>query len=141
MKHTIYIVDDNVFVREALIMLIEEEPDLVICGAADTAVEALEVILRLQPDLVLTDYSLLGMSGIELIERLAILKPGQRVAMLSAHMEPVYADKALAAGAMGYILKGDGQSIVKGIRRVRDGNVYVSPAVRMRRPCPSENAG
>ena len=139
--HTIYIVDDSIFVREALIMLIEEEPDLAICGAADTAVEALEVILRLQPDLVLTDYSLPRMSGVELIERLGILKPDQRVAMLSAHVEPAYADRALAAGAAGYILKGDGQSIVKGIRRMLGGDAYVSPAVRTPRPASSENAG
>lgn len=141
MTHTIYLIDDNVLVREAFIMLIEEEVDLVICGTADTAVEAVEVILRLQPDLVLTDYSLPGMSGVELVERFGILKPEQRVALLSAHMEPAYADKALAAGAMGYILKEDGQSVVKGIRRVLDGNVYVSPALRMRRPCPSGNDG
>lgn len=134
MTHTIYIVDDNVFIREALIMLIEEEADLAICGAADTALDALEVIPRLQPDLVLTDYSLPRMSGVELVERLGSLVPEQRVALLSAHMEPAYAEKALAAGAAGYILKEDGQSLVDGIRRVLDGDVYVSPAIRMAVP-------
>ena len=141
MTHTIYIVDDNVSVREALIMLIEEEPDLAICGAADTAVDALEVILRMQPDLVLTDYSLPGMSGVELIERLGILKPEQRVAMLSAHVERAYADQALSAGAAGYLLKGDGQAIIEGIRRMLGGNAYVSPVLRIRNPARNENDG
>lgn len=139
MTHTIYLVDDNVFVREALIMLIEEEPNLAICGAAETAFEALDAILRVKPDLVLTDFSLPDMNGIELIERLAILRPVQRVAMLSAHTEPLYADRALAAGATGYILKQEAQAVIAGIRRVVDGEAFISPALRTRRPCLSEN--
>lgn len=141
MTHTIYVIDDNIFVREALIMLIEEEADLVICGAADTAVDALEAILRLQPDLVLTDYSLPGMTGVDLVERLGALKPEQRVALFTAHMEPAYVDRALAAGAVGYILKEDWPSIITGIRHVLYGNVYVSSELDIDRPCPSENVG
>ena len=141
MAHTIYVIDDNIFVREALIMLIEEQADLVVCGAADTAVEALDVILRLQPDLVLTDYSLPQMSGVELVERIRIRNLNQRVAFFTAHMEPAYADTALAAGAVGYILKEDWQSVVPGIRHVLNGHVYVSPAIDMRRQRPSKNVG
>lgn len=140
MKHSIYVVDDNVLVREAIVMLIEEEPDLAICGAAETAIEALEVLPRMKPDLVLTDYSLHGLTGIDLIERLASVRSNLRVAVLSAHMNPAYADQALAAGAMGYILKGDWQSIVRGIRCVLGGNVYVSPSLRVRRPLSSEDS-
>lgn len=141
MTHTIYIIDDNVFVRQALIMLIEEEPDLVICGAAETAVEALDVILSLKPDLVLTDFSLPGLTGLELIERLGVLNPEQPVAMVSGQAEPVCADRAIAAGARGYILKDDATAIVAGIRRVLDGEVYVSPALRTHQPSLSETEG
>lgn len=141
MTHTIYIVDDNVFVREAVITLIEDEPDLAVCGAAETAVGALEVILRLKPDLVLTDFSLPGMSGVELIERLNAMKTGQRAAVLSAHRDPKYADQALAAGAMGYILKDDAEAIMVGIRRVLEDKVYVSPALQRHEANPSEFIG
>lgn len=141
MTHTIYIVDDNVFVREAVITLIEDEPDLAVCGAAETAVGALEVILRLKPDLVLTDFSLPGMSGVELIERLKAMKTGQRAAVLSAHRDPKYADQALAAGAMGYILKDDAEAIMVGIRRVLEDKVYVSPALQRHEANPSEFIG
>lgn len=141
MTRTIYIIEDNALVREALIILIEEEPDLAICGMAETAVEALEEILQAEPDVVLTDFSLPGMSGIELIERLSILKPEQRVAMLSAHTSPIYAEQALAAGALGYILKGNAVAVLSGIRRVLDGEVYVSPSVRTLRPRDALNEG
>lgn len=140
MTRTLYVIDDNVFVRDALIMLIEEEPDLAICGVAESAVEALDAILQVMPDLVLTDFSMPLMSGIELIERLGILNPEQRVAMLSAHAEPIRADQAVAAGAMGYILKGNARSIIAGIRRVLDGDVFVSPAVRTAPAVPHQDS-
>lgn len=130
MTHTIFVVDDNVFVREALVMLIEVEPDLAICGVAESAAEALDVLLSVEPDLVLTDFSLPGLSGIELIKRLGAVKPEQSVAIFSAHAEPVCAEQALAAGARGFILKEDATTVVAGIRCVLDGEVYVSPALR-----------
>lgn len=118
MKQTIYIIDDNAFVREALVMLIEGEPDLEVCGVAETALEALDPILSMNPDLVLIDFSLPGMSGLECIERLRILKPRQRTAVLSGHPEPAYAEQALGAGARAYILKGEPLEIIDGIRQV-----------------------
>lgn len=130
MKRTIYIVDDHPFVREALTMLIEDERDLEVCGMAETAAEALNAIPEVNPDLVLVDGSLPGLSGIELIEQLLILKPHQRTLMLSGHAEPVYAEQALAAGAKGYILKGDSLAILEGIRHVLGGKVYLSRPVR-----------
>lgn len=129
MNQTIYIVEDNLLVREALVMLIEDEPDLEVCGVAGTASEALDALLGMNPDLVLTDLSLPGMSGIELIERLRILKPHQRMLMLSGRAESAYAEQALAAGAKGYILKGDPLAIMEGIRQILDGAVYVSRSV------------
>ena len=129
MNQTIYIVEDNLLVREALVMLIKDEPDLEVCGVAGTASEALDALLGMNPDLVLTDLSLPGMSGIELIERLQIQTPRQRTAMLSGRTEPTYAEQALAAGAKGYILKGNPLAIIEGIRQVLGGAVYVSRSV------------
>ncbi|MEX2401607.1 MAG: response regulator transcription factor [Rhodothermales bacterium] len=126
MKQTLYIVEDNLLVQEALVMLIEDEPDLVVCGVAETAIEALEVLSGVSPDLILTDFSLPGMNGIELIERLRVRMPGQRAAMLSGQTDPTCAERALAAGANGYILKGDPLAMLEGIRQILDGTVYVS---------------
>lgn len=118
MKRTVYIVEDNSFVREALVMLIEEEPDLEVCGVASAAAEALAAIPLAAPDLILTDLSLPGMSGMELVEHLLIQNPRQRVAVLSGHPEPHYAEQARVAGAGAYILKGDPEAMMEGIRHV-----------------------
>ena len=122
MKHTIYIVEDNEHIRAALSMLIDEEPDLEVCGVAETAADALEMIGTVHPDLVLTDLSLPGMSGIELIERLQAEIPEQRVVVVSAHVDPAYAEQALAAGAVGYYPKSDPSAIIAGIRGVLTGD-------------------
>lgn len=116
MKETIYIIDDNPFVREALVMLIEEEPDLEVCGVVGTAAEALDAIPRLRPDLVLVDYSLPEMTGVELIKHVLSRDPNQRSAVLSGHPESDYARLAFAAGATAYIVKGGSVPLLEGIR-------------------------
>lgn len=141
MEHTIFLVDDNEVVRDALTLLINEDPGFTICGVAETAIEAIEEVARIGPDLALVDYSLPGMNGIELIERLAIRKPAQRIAMLSAHTDPSYVDRALAAGAVGYFLKQEVQALIAGIRRVVDGEVFVSPTIPARPPRLSGKEG
>ncbi len=118
MKRTVFIVEDNLFVREALVMLIEEEPDLEVCGVASAAAEALAAVPLAAPDLVLTDLSLPGMSGVELLKRLLLRNPRQRVAVLSGHPEPHYAEQARTAGALAYILKGDVEAMMESIRAV-----------------------
>lgn len=130
MTRTLYLVDDHPLLREALLLLIEDQQDLSVCGVAETAMEALGAIPEVNPDLVLTDFSLSGMNGIELIKRLLILNPQQRAAILSGHTEPVYVEQALSAGAKGYILKGEPLGMMEGIRHVLDGGVYVSPSIR-----------
>lgn len=117
MKRTIYIVEDNPLVREALIMLIQEEEDMFVCGTAETAQEALAAIPATNPDLVLADFSLPGISGAELVGRLRALNPQQRAVILSGHPESNYAEAALAAGATGYLHKGDPSSILVGVRK------------------------
>ena len=130
MKKTIYIVDDNPYMREVLAMLVEEEDGLEVCGIAETPAEALRTLNHLDPNLVIADLSMPGMTGIEFIERLSILKPRLPVSILSAHTETVYAERALEAGAKGYILKGDPIAIMEGIRRILDGEIYVSRSMR-----------
>lgn len=127
MKQRLYIVDDHSIMLEAMVMLIENEPDLEVCGVAGTASEALEALLELDPDLLLADYSMPDMDGIELIKRLQVLKPGLRSAVLSAHTDPVYAQEATEAGANGYILKGTPLEMLEGIRTVLNGETYISP--------------
>lgn len=118
MKRTIYIVEDNPSVREALVMLIEDEPDMEVCGIASAAAEALAAIPVAGPDLVLTDFSMPGMNGVEFVERLLIQNPRQRVTVLSGHPEPFYAEQARGAGARSYIVKGDAEAMMEGIRQV-----------------------
>lgn len=116
MRHSIYIVDDNWAVREALVLLIESEEDLRVCGTAGTAAEALNGIPEAEPDLVITDLSLPEISGIELVARLRTLRPGQRTVILSGHPEAEYASRAREAGANGCIMKGDPEMMLEGIR-------------------------
>ena len=130
MKKTIYIVDDNPDMCEVLVMLIKEEEDLEVCGIAATATEALEALSGLDPDLVITDLGLPGMSGMEFIERLCVLKPTLRAAVMSAHGDSTYAEQSLDAGAKGYILKGDPIVMIEAIRRILGGEIYVSRAMR-----------
>lgn len=132
MKRTLYIVDDNAIMLEAIVMLIENEPDLEVCSVAGTATEALDALLELNPDLVLADFSLPGMSGIKLIERLRTMRPRLRSAVLSAHTDPVYAEEAMEAGAKGYIVKGNPLEMLEGIRKVLNGETYVSRLDRAR---------
>jgi DNA-binding NarL/FixJ family response regulator len=129
MKKTIYIVDDNPYMREVLVMLVEEEEDLEVCGIAETATEALRTLCDLDADLVIADLSMPEMNGIEFIERLCQLKPQLRATILSARTETGYAEQALVAGAKGYFLKGDPMAIMEGIRRVLDGEIYVSSSM------------
>lgn len=130
MKRTVYIIDDNPFVREALVMLIEDEPDLEVCGFAGTAFESMDNILAIQPDVVLTDLSMPGMGGIELITHLVNLIPQLRTLILSGYSEADYVEHALRMGARGYILKEDTTAILEGIRSVLRGEVYVSRSIR-----------
>lgn len=124
-QQTIFIVEDNRHVQESLVMLIEDEPDLRVCGIAETATKALDAIPNLSPDLVLTDLSLPGMSGIDFIKHLRILKPGQRVVVLSGCTDSICRERAIAAGAAAYILKGDVQAMMEVIRQVLDDEMYL----------------
>jgi len=126
-RKRIFVVEDHPIVREGLALLVNREPDLVICGEAADANEALQGIRTTHPNLVLMDISIRGSNGIELTKNVLKGHPGLRVIMLSMHDEALYAERALKAGARGYVMKHEAPEVVlKAIRRVLSGEVYVS---------------
>ena len=126
-KRTIFVVDDHPVVRWGYISLINLEPDLEVCGEADTAFEALDKIPETNPDLAIVDISLEGMNGIELTKQLQVLHPDLPVLIVSMHDEVLYGDRALRAGARGYIMKREVRTkIVEAIRRLLSGGTYLS---------------
>ena len=127
----IYIVEDHQVMRAGYILLIEMEPDLEVCGEAESAREALEQIPDLAPDLAVVDVSLPGMSGIELVEKLQVSHPELPILVISGHDEDLYAHRTLQAGARGYIDKSAVADVLPdAIRRVLRGELYVSDQVR-----------
>jgi len=108
-------------------MLINQEQDLVVCGQAEDAHEALRVVRESEPDMVIVDISLKETSGVELIKDLQVQYPDLPILTLSMHDEAVYGERALRAGARGYIMKQEAtEKVVTAIRRVLEGEIYVS---------------
>jgi DNA-binding NarL/FixJ family response regulator len=127
-KKQILVVDDHPIFRHGLADLIQSQPDLVVCGHADSAPTALEQMRRLKPDMAILDVSLRGTNGIELVKLMKAEVPRLPILVLSVHDESLYALRALKAGALGYIMKAEaGQHVIAGIRRVLEGKIFVSP--------------
>jgi DNA-binding NarL/FixJ family response regulator len=129
----ILIVDDHPAVREALAIRIGSEHDLEVCGEAADLGEALEVAAVAKPDLAIIDIALKTCSGIELIKRLKARSEKIRMIVWSMYGEELYAERAIRAGAVGYLTKekGTGQ-IIDAIRKVLAGNVYLSEGMTMK---------
>jgi DNA-binding NarL/FixJ family response regulator len=126
-KRRIFIVDDHPIVRQGLAQLINNEQDLVVCGEGEDAYTALRAIRQDKPDLVLVDVSLKDSDGIELLKELRSQNPDQPVLVLSMHDESLYAERALRAGARGYVMKQEApQTLLQAIRKVLTGQVYLS---------------
>ena len=143
-RKRVLLVDDHPLVREGLVTLIRATPDLEVMGEAGNADEALRILSEKSPDLVLADLSLPGLNGLELIRDMRAKFPKLRVLVLSMYEEGVYAERALRAGAHGYIMKqAPGSKIIEAIRTVLRGEVYVSPtiATRMLQLLVDGNAG
>jgi len=127
-KHRIFIVDDHPIFRQGLAQLINQESDLCVCGEADDYQGALRAVAELNPDMVIVDITLKDMSGIDLIKEVRKLNRGIIMLVISMHDESLYAERALRAGARGYVVKQEAsESIVQAIRQVRIGGIYVSP--------------
>lgn len=126
-KSKIVLVDDHPLVREWLANLINQQDDLQICGEAANAAAALELIGDTKPSIVIVDISLEGGSGIELIKNIKAVHSGVMVIVLSMHDETLYAERALRAGARGYIMKREAtKKVLQGIRSVLEGKLFVS---------------
>lgn len=124
---TVFIVDDHPLVRHGLIQLIEGEPDLQICGDAADGAEALRRIAEIKPDLTVIDISLQDGSGIELIKQIKEKSPDTRMLVSSMHDESLYAERALSAGAMGYVSKESPvEMLLEAMRQVLSGRIYLS---------------
>lgn len=125
------LVDDHPIMRRGLALTLGAEADLDIAEQAESAEQALEFVGKgFDFDLVIADVSLPGMSGLELVKHLAALRPGLPVLVVSRHDEALYAERALRAGARGYVMKlEDPATLVDAVRRVLKGGVYVSSAI------------
>ena len=126
-KKKVVIVDDHPLFRERLAQLINYEPDMEVTGEAENANDAVQLIRNTSPDLAIVDITLKESSGLELIKIIKPVSIGLRVLVLSMHEESLYAERALRAGASGYITKHQGaDEVLLAIRRVLAGEVYLS---------------
>ena len=124
---TVFIVDDHPIVRQGLALLISREPDLAVCGDAEEAGAALLLIDSLRPDVVIVDISLNGPDGLDLLKNIRTRDPNLPVLILSMLDELLYAERALRAGASGYIMKQEAtEKVLVAIRRILGGEIYVS---------------
>jgi len=129
-KRRIFLVDDHPLVREGLTNLINGQDDLIICGEAEDSAAAITGIAKTRPDVALVDISLKNESGLELVKNLESQFPLVALIVLSMHDEALYAERALRAGARGYVMKREStKSVLASIRRVLEGGVYVSERV------------
>ena len=129
-KYGVLIVDDHPVVRQGLALLINQEKDLEVRGYAEDAFQAMQAIKDVRPDMVIVDISLKDTSGMDLIKDMKIQYPNLPILILSMHDESLYAERALRAGAKGYIMKHEAtERVITAIRRVLAGEIYVSDSM------------
>ncbi len=126
-RANILIVDDHPITRHGLRQLLGQEPDLQVCADVDNAQTALLSVAKVKPDLVLADITMGSKSGLELLKEMQAFHPEIPVLVLSMHDENVYAERVLRAGGRGYLMKSaGGEELLKAVRHVLKGDVYVS---------------
>lgn len=129
----ILIVDDHSMVREGLRLRISAFPDLEVCGEATSEEEAMQLVKETNPQLIIVDISLKSGHGIELIKRVKSNYPNIKMLVSSGFEESLYAERALRAGALGYLNKQDsGEKVIEAIRTVLSGERYVSQEITQR---------
>jgi DNA-binding NarL/FixJ family response regulator len=132
-RRSVLLVDDHPFMRAGLAQLIDRQPDLQVGGEAGNPAEAFQALAKSNPDLVLTDLTMPGRGGLEFIKDIKAAQPALPILVVSMHDEAVYAERALRAGARGYIMKeAGGENLLAAIRQVLRGEVYVSPRMSAR---------
>jgi DNA-binding NarL/FixJ family response regulator len=126
-KHRVLLVDDHPIVRQGLALLIDRENDLSVCGEAEGAHSAFHAIATLRPDIVVLDISLSGPDGLDVLKEIRAKTTHLPVLILSMHDESIYAERAMRAGANGYIMKQEAtEKVLIAIRRILQGEVYLS---------------
>jgi DNA-binding NarL/FixJ family response regulator len=129
-KKKIMVVDDHPIVRQGLALLINREADLVVCGEAEEASGAMHVLAASHPDVLIVDISLNGPDGLDLLKNIRTTHPSLPVLILSMHDELIYAERALRAGANGYIMKQEAtEKVLVAVRRILSGEIYVSDRI------------
>ena len=132
-KARILIADDHPLVRNGLVRLLSEQSDMVCCGEAGTVAETQIAVSKLSPDLILLDLRLKSGDGLELIKTLLASHPKVPILVISQHDEPLYVERALRAGARGYVLKDQAaDEVLEAIRTVLGNEIYLSSALAMR---------
>ena len=132
-KRRVLLVDDHPVVRHGLGLLIDQEDDLMVCGESSSAVETLNSFTTGEPDIAVVDLSLQDSSGLELTTALKEIQPSLPILVLSMHDESLYAERALRAGARGYIMKEElTEKVVDAIHRIMDDMVYLSDKMSAR---------
>jgi len=126
-KTNILLVDDHPIVRQGLAELVNQQTDLVVCGQAEDAHQAMKAVKELKPDMAIVDISLKETSGMELIKDINSQYPDLPVLALSMHDESLYAERALRAGARGYIMKDEAtEKVIMAIHKILRGEIYIS---------------
>jgi DNA-binding NarL/FixJ family response regulator len=127
-KYRVFVLDDHPLFRFGLKRLLNSQPDMIVCGEAQNAIEGLDVALKLSPDLITVDVSLNeSMNGIEFVKNIRTHLADAKILVLSMHQESVYALRALRAGAQGYLMKAEALArVVEAIRTVAGGGIFLS---------------
>ena len=127
-KYRILLADDHILFREGLKLLICQKPDLEVVGEAGDGLETLDLLNAIKPDMIILDISMPNMRGMEAIKEIKVIRPEVKILMLTMHKDKDYLNKAISAGAHGYVLKEDAhRELFSAIERVRYGKLYVSP--------------
>jgi DNA-binding NarL/FixJ family response regulator len=126
----IVLIDDHPIMRHGLAQLIKMEASLEVCGEAGNAAEGLATVGKLKPDLAVIDLTLPDKNGLELLKDIRAMYPGTQCIVLSMHDEGLYAERALKAGARGYIMKETAaENLITAIQRVLGGAIYLSDSM------------
>lgn len=132
----VLVVDDHPVVCMGLACIVNQEGDLLVCGEAHNAHEALKAIEALQPDIAIVDISLKGQSGIELVKNIKMRYPELPILVFSIYDESIYSEIALRAGAKGYLMKQESnEKIINAIRRILDKDIYLSEKIASKILC------
>ncbi|MGZ4987690.1 MAG: response regulator, partial [Limisphaerales bacterium] len=127
----IFLVEDHAMVREGLADAIKREPDLAVCGEADEAGKAGQMIQTSKPDLAIVDLGLKNSNGLDLIKNLHVQNPDLPILVVSMYEESIYGERAMRAGAKGFITKQEAiQDVLKAIRQILAGEIYLSEKLK-----------